>query len=31
VLRQAAIAGAGKHAVIAWITGDRLQMARLNG
>jgi hypothetical protein len=31
VLRQATIAGAGKHAVIAWITGDRLQMARLTG
>jgi hypothetical protein len=31
VLRQPAIAGAGTHAVIAWIAGTRLQMPVLTG
>jgi hypothetical protein len=31
VLRQPAMAGAGTHAVIAWIAGQRLQMAVLSG
>jgi hypothetical protein len=31
VLREPAIAGAGTHAVIAWIAGARLQMADLTG
>lgn len=31
VLREAALAGAGSHAVVAWIEGHRLGMAELNG
>ncbi len=31
VLREAALAGAGSHAVVAWVAGHRIGMAELNG